>query len=115
LTSTKIFLTRNPIGGIRTRAWDSFRSKICWTGRHRSHDSAARDWRSIAAKPRPIRSYDKFNFNVATQTGNDVYSRTDPVAGNAGEAKIITRRSKDAGGPYQADAPHVVLARPRKK
>jgi NADH-quinone oxidoreductase subunit D len=62
-------------------------------------------------KNAPYSSYDKFNFEVATQTGNDVYSRYRVRLQEMREsAKIITQALEGMpSGPYQADAPHVVL------
>jgi NADH-quinone oxidoreductase subunit D len=62
-------------------------------------------------KNAPYSSYDKFNFNVATQTGNDVYARYRVRLQEMREsAKIITQALEGMpSGPYQADAPHVVL------
>jgi NADH-quinone oxidoreductase subunit D len=62
-------------------------------------------------KNAPYSSYDKFNFEVATQTGNDVYSRYRVRLQEMREsAKIVTQALEGMpSGPYQADAPHVVL------
>jgi NADH-quinone oxidoreductase subunit D len=62
-------------------------------------------------KTAPYSSYDKFNFNVATQTGNDVYARYRVRLQEMREsAKIITQAMEGMpSGPYVADAPHVVL------
>jgi NADH-quinone oxidoreductase subunit D len=62
-------------------------------------------------KNAPYSSYEKFNFNVATQTGNDVYARYRVRLQEMREsAKIITQALEGMpSGPYQADAPHVVL------
>jgi NADH-quinone oxidoreductase subunit D len=62
-------------------------------------------------KNAPYSSYEKFNFEVATQTGNDVYSRYRVRLQEMREsAKIITQALEGMpSGPYQADAPHVVL------
>jgi NADH-quinone oxidoreductase subunit D len=62
-------------------------------------------------KNAPYSSYDKFNFDVATQTGNDVYSRYRVRLQEMRDtAKIVTQALEGMpSGPYQADAPHVVL------
>jgi NADH-quinone oxidoreductase subunit D len=62
-------------------------------------------------KTQPYSSYEKFNFDVATRTGNDVYSRYRVRLQEMREsAKIITQALEGMpSGPYQADAPHVVL------
>jgi len=62
-------------------------------------------------KTEPYSSYDKFNFEVATRNGNDVYSRYQVRMQEMREsAKIITQALEGMPeGPYQADAPHVML------
>jgi len=62
-------------------------------------------------KTEPYSSYDKFNFDVATQTGNDVYARYRVRLQEMREsAKIVTQALEGMPtGPYVADAPHVVL------
>jgi NADH-quinone oxidoreductase subunit D len=62
-------------------------------------------------KTEPYSSYDKFNFNVATQTGNDVYARYRVRLQEMREsAKIVTQALEGMPtGPFVADAPHVVL------
>ena len=62
-------------------------------------------------KTEPYSSYEKFNFKVATRTENDVYARYRVRLEEMREsAKIITQALEGMpDGPYQADAPHVVL------
>src|SRR5271155_105464 len=62
-------------------------------------------------KTEPYSSYDKFNFKVATRTENDVYARYRVRLEEMREsAKIITQALEGMPeGPWQADAPHVVL------
>jgi NADH-quinone oxidoreductase subunit D len=62
-------------------------------------------------KTQPYSSYDKFNFNIATRTDNDVYARYRVRLTEMREsAKIVTQALEGMPeGPYQADAPHVVL------
>jgi NADH-quinone oxidoreductase subunit D len=62
-------------------------------------------------KTEPYSSYDKFDFKVATQTENDVYARyrvrLEEMRQSAG---IVTQALEGMpDGPWQADAPHVVL------
>src|SRR5205807_3443412 len=59
----------------------------------------------------PYSSYEKFDFDVPTRTGNDVYSR---YLVRIEEMRQSTRIVKEAlegmpAGPWKADAPHVVL------
>ncbi len=62
-------------------------------------------------KTEPYSSYDKFNFKVATRTENDVYARYRVRLEEMREsAKIIVQALEGMpGGPWHADAPHVVL------
>ena len=62
-------------------------------------------------RTQPYSSYDKFNFNVATRTENDVYARYRVRLQEMREsAKIITQALEGMPeGSYQAAAPHVVL------
>jgi len=62
-------------------------------------------------KSEPYSSYDKFDFNVATRSENDVYSRYRVRLQEMREsAKIITQALEGMPeGPWQANAPHVVL------
>src|SRR5580693_7784020 len=68
-------LDSNPIWGIRTKGvgYISLEDMLDLgvTGPMLRGAGLALDCRKTA----PYSSYDKFNFNVATQTGNDVYSR----------------------------------------
>ena len=59
----------------------------------------------------PYSSYEKFDFNVATRTENDVYARYRVRLQEMREsAKIIVQALEGMPeGPFQADAPHVVL------
>ncbi len=104
-------LDSNPIWGIRTKGvgYISLEDMLDLgvTGPMIRGAGLALDCRKTA----PYSSYDKFNFNVATQTGNDVYSRYRVRLQEMREsAKIITQALEGMPtGPYQADAPHVVL------
>jgi NADH-quinone oxidoreductase subunit D len=62
-------------------------------------------------KTEPYSSYDKFDFQVATRTENDVYARYRVRIQELREsAKIITQALEGMPeGPFQANAPHVVL------
>jgi NADH-quinone oxidoreductase subunit D len=62
-------------------------------------------------KNEPYSSYDKFNFNVAVETSNDVWARYRVRMKEMREsAKIITQALEGMPeGDWQADAPHVVL------
>jgi NADH-quinone oxidoreductase subunit D len=64
-----------------------------------------------ARKTEPYSSYDKFDFKVPTHTENDVYARYRVRLEEMREsAKIITQALEGMPeGPWQADAPHVVL------
>lgn len=62
-------------------------------------------------KSEPYSSYDQFDFEVPTRTGNDVYSRyLVRVEEMRQSARIIQQALEGMPeGPYRADAPHVVL------
>ena len=62
-------------------------------------------------KSEPYSSYEKFDFQVATETDNDVWARYRVRMKEMREsAKIITQALEGMPeGPWQADAPHVVL------
>ncbi len=62
-------------------------------------------------KNEPYSSYEKFDFKVAVQTTNDVYGRYRVRLEEMREsARIITQALEGMpDGPWQADAPHVVL------
>jgi len=62
-------------------------------------------------KTEPYSSYDQFDFQVATRTENDVYARYRVRLDEMRQsARIITQALEGMpNGPWQADAPHVVL------
>src|SRR6185503_14155930 len=62
-------------------------------------------------KSEPYSSYEKFDFKVPVETTNDVWSRYRVRIQEMREsAKIITQALEGMpDGPWQADAPHVVL------
>jgi NADH-quinone oxidoreductase subunit D len=62
-------------------------------------------------KSEPYSSYDKFDFKVAVEHSNDVWARYRVRMKEMREsAKIITQALEGMpDGPWQADAPHVVL------
>jgi NADH-quinone oxidoreductase subunit D len=62
-------------------------------------------------KTEPYSSYEKFDFKVATHTENDVYARYRVRLEEMRQsARIITQALEGMPeGPWQADAPHVVL------
>jgi NADH-quinone oxidoreductase subunit D len=104
-------LDSNPIWGIRTKGvgYISLEDMLDLgvTGPMLRGAGLALDCR----KTEPYSSYDKFDFKVATQTGNDVYSRYRVRLQEMREsAKIIVQALEGMpSGPLNADAPHVVL------
>ncbi len=62
-------------------------------------------------KSEPYSSYEKFNFEIPTRQENDVYARYQVRLAEMREsAKIVTQALEGMpDGPWQADAPHVVL------
>jgi NADH-quinone oxidoreductase subunit D len=67
-------------------------------------------------KNEPYSSYDKFNFEVPVEQSNDVWARYRVRVREMREsAKIITQALEGMpSGPFQADAPHVVLPQREK-
>jgi NADH-quinone oxidoreductase subunit D len=71
--------------------------------------AAGVDW--DIRKTEPYSSYDKFDFRVAMESSNDVWGRYRVRLQEMREsARIITQALEGMpGGPWKADAPHVVL------
>jgi NADH-quinone oxidoreductase subunit D len=59
----------------------------------------------------PHTSYDQFDFEVPTRTGNDVFSRFEVRMDEMRQSIRIVRQALEGmpSGPWQADAPHIVL------
>jgi NADH-quinone oxidoreductase subunit D len=64
-----------------------------------------------ARKTEPYSSYEKFDFTVPTRTENDVYSRYRVRLEEMRQSARIIKQAIEGmpGGPFVADAPHVVL------
>jgi NADH-quinone oxidoreductase subunit D len=64
-----------------------------------------------ARKDCPHSSYELFDFDVPTRTANDVYARFEVRMEEMRQSVRIVKQALDGmpSGPYQADAPHVVL------
>ncbi len=64
-----------------------------------------------ARKDCPHTSYEKFDFEVPTRTDNDVFARFEVRMEEMRQSVRIVRQALDGmpEGPWQADAPHVVL------
>src|SRR6185437_5587839 len=64
-----------------------------------------------ARKDCPHSSYDKFDFEVPTRTGNDVFARYEVRMEEMRQSVRIVRQALDGmpSGPWQADAPHMLL------
>ena len=64
-----------------------------------------------ARKDDPHSSYEKFDFEVPTRTENDVYARYEVRMEEMRQSLRICRQALDGmpSGPWQADAPHVLL------
>src|ERR1700689_5075748 len=62
-------------------------------------------------KSEPYSSYDKFDFEVATQTAGDVYARYQVRIEEMRQSARIVKQALEGmpGGRWTADAPHVVL------
>jgi len=64
-----------------------------------------------ARKDCPHSSYEKFDFDVPTRIENDVYARYEVRMEEMRQSLRIVRQALDGmpSGPWQADAPHVLL------
>jgi NADH-quinone oxidoreductase subunit D len=64
-----------------------------------------------ARKDTPYTGYEKFEFDVPTRTANDVYARFEVRMEEMTQSIRIVRQALAGmpGGPWQADAPHVIL------
>jgi NADH-quinone oxidoreductase subunit D len=64
-----------------------------------------------ARKDAPYSSYEKFDFEVPTRTENDVYARYEVRMEEMRQSLRIAKQALDGmpAGPWQADAPHVLL------
>jgi NADH-quinone oxidoreductase subunit D len=64
-----------------------------------------------ARKSEPYSSYEKFDFEVATRTENDVYARYRVRMEEMRQSARIVKQALEGmpGGPWQANAPHIVL------
>ena len=64
-----------------------------------------------ARKDSPHSSYELFDFEVPTRTANDVYARFEVRMEEMRQSVRIVKQALDGmpSGPFQADAPHVVL------
>ena len=64
-----------------------------------------------ARKDEPYSSYEKFDFEVPTRSENDVYARYEVRMEEMRQSLRIVKQALDGmpAGPWQADAPHVLL------
>jgi len=64
-----------------------------------------------ARKDEPYSSYDRFDFEVPVHTESDVYARYQVRIEEMRQSARIVRQAMEGmpGGPWKADAPHVVL------
>jgi len=69
-----------------------------------------------ARKDQPYSSYEKFDFDVPTRTENDVYARYEVRMEEMRQSLRIVKQALDGmpAGPWQADAPHVLLPQREK-
>jgi len=67
--------------------------------------------KSDARKDTPHSSYDKFDFEIPVRTANDVYARYEVRMEEMRQSVRIVRQALEGmpPGPWQADAPHVLL------
>ncbi len=64
-----------------------------------------------ARKDSPYGAYPSFDFEIPTRTANDVYARFEVRMDEMRESIKIVRQALEGmpSGPYQADAPHILL------
>jgi NADH-quinone oxidoreductase subunit D len=64
-----------------------------------------------ARKDEPYSSYEKFDFEVPTETANDVFARYQVRVEEMRQSARIVRQALEGmpAGPWKADSPHVVL------
>jgi len=62
-------------------------------------------------KSEPYSSYEKFDFNIAVRTGNDVYSRFQVRVEEMRQSARIVKQALEGmpEGAWEASAPHIVL------
>jgi NADH-quinone oxidoreductase subunit D len=67
-------------------------------------------------KDEPYSSYEKFDFEVPTRTASDVFARYEVRMEEMAQSLRIVEQAMDGmpSGPWQADAPHVVLPQREK-
>ena len=67
--------------------------------------------RTDARKDQPHSSYDQFEFEVPVRTANDVFARYEVRMEEMRQSVRIVRQALEGmpSGPWQADAPHVLL------
>ena len=81
------------------------------SGRHRADASRRRRANGTSARTSRTPSYEKFDFDVPTRTENDVYARYQVRMEEMRQSARIVKQALEGmpAGPWQADAPHVVL------
>jgi NADH-quinone oxidoreductase subunit D len=104
-------LTKNPIWMNRTRGVGAIPVDIMIDLGVTGPMLRAAGIKTDARKDAPHSSYDKFDFEVPTRTGNDVYARYEVRMEEMRQSVRIVRQALDGmpSGPWQADAPHVLL------
>ena len=93
------------------RASATCRSKTCSTWASPGRCCAPPGLKMDIRKDEPYSSYEKFDFEVPTRTENDVYARYQVRMEEMRQSARIVKQALEGmpDGPWQADAPHVVL------
>ncbi len=88
-----------------------FASKTCWIWASPGRCCAPPALSWDVRKTSPYSSYEKFDFEVPTRTENDVYARYRVRMEEMRQSARIIKQALEGmpAGPWQADAPHVVL------
>jgi NADH-quinone oxidoreductase subunit D len=104
-------LTGNPIWNVRTKGvgYMSLEDLLDWGVTGPMIRAAGLQW--DIRKDAPYSSYEKFNFDVPVRTESDVYARYAVRIAEMRESCKIIQQAIDGmpDGPFQADAPKVVL------
>ena len=104
-------LTSNPIWMNRTRGVGHFPADLLLELGVTGPALRAAGVKMDARKDNPHSAYDQFDFEVPTRTVGDVYARFEVRVEEMRQSVRICRQALEGmpGGPWQADAPHVVL------
>jgi NADH-quinone oxidoreductase subunit D len=104
-------LSNNPIWVNRTKGVGSMAPELMLDLGVTGPMIRAAGFKMDARKDCPYSSYEKFDFDVPTSTANDVYARFEVRMEEMRQSVRVVRQALEGmpSGPWQADAPHVLL------